>query len=173
MFAAAVCVSCARQPLDLDAAAAVEGDAPLVTSAGAYVLTESGGGFATEIPVTFHNVTGATLYIVNCRGALAPTLERQTDAGWQRFWTSVQLLCLSPPIVIAPNASIADTVRVWGALPGRNAEPSFRDEDLDGTYRIVLDNVVHNYDASHTAGRFGDPVPLEQRVSNTFRLRRQ
>jgi hypothetical protein len=166
---------CQRPPavVDPDDDAGSAESSAIRTSAGEYVLRPQGGGWAVDIPISFRNTSGATLYIVNCRGMLAPVLEKLTADRWEPFWSGVQLQCLSPPIVIAPDASIQDTVQVWGALPGGNTEPSFPSADLDGTYRIVLGSVVHNYDASYSAGRFGDPVAVEHRSSNRFRLRRQ
>jgi hypothetical protein len=75
--------------------------------------------------------------------------------------------------VIERGDSLSASIIVWGALPGGNSAPVFRSADLNGTYRIVLGSVVHNYDSSYSAGRFGDPVPVEHRVSNTFQLRRE
>ncbi|UCC47343.1 MAG: hypothetical protein JSV41_07460 [Gemmatimonadota bacterium] len=63
---------------------------------------------------------------------------------------------------------VVDTLHVWGALPGHNAGPEFKSDDVEGVYRIVMHRVVFNYDEDQTG--FGDPVPLEYRVSNHFVL---
>jgi hypothetical protein len=174
--------ACERQPAAVELEpAVVDSDediggttkSPISTSAAEYVLQSSGGGWATNIPITFRNVTDATLYIVNCHQGLAPELEKRTAGGWEPFWSGVQLQCLSPPMVIERGDSLSATIVIWGALPGGNMAPTFRRAELDGTYRIVLGSVVHNYDSSYSAGRFGDPVPIEHRVSNTFQLRRE
>jgi hypothetical protein len=145
-------------------------DAPIATSAGEYTLAPSNSGLAVDIPIRFHNVTGRTLSIVNCRGGLAPVLERRVGGGWEPFWHGVQLQCLSPPIVIPAGEWIDRTVQVWGALPQSNMAPQFASGDVAGTYRIVLHSVVFDYDSGRPG--FGTPVPLEQRISNTFELRR-
>jgi hypothetical protein len=142
--------------------------APIQTDATFYSLHEDWVGLATEIPLRFENQTANTLYIVNCRGQLSPVLEKKVGRGWERFWTPVLRACLGPPIVIEPGGVLADTLHVWGALPGSNAGPEFGSDDVEGVYRIVLQNVVFNYDEDQRG--LGDPVPLEYRVSNLFVL---
>jgi hypothetical protein len=142
--------------------------APVQTDATFYSLREDGVGLATEIPLSYENQTADTLYIVNCRGQLAAVLEKKVDGGWEEFWWPTLLDCLSPPIVIEPSGVLVDTLHVWGAPPGHNVAPEFKSDDVEGVYRIVMHDVVFNYDSNRTG--FGDPVPLEYRVSNLFVL---
>jgi hypothetical protein len=142
--------------------------APIQTDATFYSLREEWVGLETEISLTYGNQTADTLYIVNCLGGLAAVLEKKVDRGWEKFWSPILLLCLSPPIIVEPRDVLVDTLHLWGALPGHNAGPEFKSDDVEGVYRIVLHNVVFNYDEDQTG--FGDPVPLEYRVSNRFVL---
>jgi hypothetical protein len=48
--------------------------------------------------------------------------------------------------------------------------PEWASTDLDGTYRIVLHDVVYDYDAGSYP--FGEDVLVGHRVSNTFTLKR-
>ncbi len=141
---------------------------PIQTDATVYSLREDWVGLATEIALRWENQAADTLYIVNCNGALAPVLEKKVVGGWEVFWSPILQLCLSSPIVIEPAGVLVDTVHVWGALPGHNAGPEFKSDDVEGTYRIVMHNAVFNYDSDRQG--FGDPVPLEYRVSNHFVL---
>ena len=148
----------------------VDGDTtpPIQTDATLYELRLDWVGLATDIPLRWENRAADTLYIVNCRGALAPVLEKEVADGWEAFWSPVLLACLSPPIVMEPGDVLVDTLHVWGALPGHNAGPEFKSDDLEGIYRIVMDNVVFHYDEDRQG--FGDDVPLEYRVSSSFAL---
>jgi hypothetical protein len=144
---------------------------PIRTDALSYELQAWGrNGVATEIPIRFHNVTRRDLYIVNCHGMLAPVLQKRVDGEWQSFWAPVLPMCLSSPIRIRPGHVLERVVAVYGALPPSNIAPEFAGADVEGTYRMVLTSVVLNYDAYRQD--FGDPVPLEYRVSNEFELRR-
>ncbi len=155
---------------DIVAPPEVERDttAPIQTDATFYSLREEWVGLATEIALRWGNQAPDTLYIVNCRGHLAPVLEKKVDGGWETFWSPILLLCLSPPIIVEPCGVLVDTLHLWGALPGHNAGPEFKSEHVEGVYRIVMHNAVFNYNEDQRG--FGDPVPLEYRVSNHFVL---
>lgn len=146
-------------------------DPPIRTDAASYQFRAWGhNGVAADIPIRFHNVTGRTLHIVNCHGQLAPVLQKRVGDEWQDFWSPVLLMCLSSPIVIPAGRTLERTIQVYGTLPSGNSSPEFRSDDVDGTYRIVLGSIVLNYDSRRQ--QFGDPVPIEYRVSNEFELRR-
>lgn len=155
---------------DIVAPPEVERDttAPIQTDATFYSLREDWVGLETEISLSYENQTADTLYIVNCLGGLATVLEKKVDGGWEKFWSPILLACLSAPIIVEPRGVLVDTLHLWGALPGHNAGPEFKSEHVEGVYRIVLHNLVFNYDEDHRG--FGDPVPLEYRVSNHFVL---
>lgn len=170
-FAALLAAGCASVDVTAPGDMAA-GDAPIRTSATSYTLHATGGGYGVDIPIRFHNVTGRTLYIVNCHSILVPVLEKRVGDAWQPWWSGVTPLCLSPPIVIRPGEVLERTLPVWGALPGRNTMPAWEDQQIEGTYRIVMTSVVFNYRDSAATPGFGESVPLEYRVSNEFELRR-
>jgi hypothetical protein len=143
---------------------------PITTDAQAYVLRSQGSALTADIAIRFENRAASAMYIVNCNGGLAPVLEKRVGDAWVPYWAPILSLCLSSPIVIAPGASIERVLSVWGALPGTNQAPQWASAEMAGTYRIVLQNVVHNYDDRRQD--FGAPVPLELRVSNEFTLTR-
>jgi hypothetical protein len=174
----AACTAPPVAPLDHDVHAdsalgrTIERDAsaPVQTDSLVYHLDDAGGdAYAVDIPFRYLNDTGRTVSIVNCRGGLAIMLEKRGPDGWTVFYRSALLMCLSPPIQIPAGAVYRDTARIYGVLPGRNAEPAFASDDLDGEYRLVWGNLVHGYDPDRPG--FGDAIgPLR---SNPFLLVRR
>lgn len=159
---------CAEWQLSAPAASAAASDAPITTTAASYALRHADGGIATEVGIRFENESDRTMYIVNCRGLLAPVLEKRVDGAWVRYWSPALPRCLSAPIVIEPGAAIDERIQVWGAMPGMNWAPVWASAHVAGTYRIVLHSIVYDYDGDRQG--FGEPVPLELRVSNEFTL---
>lgn len=138
------------------------------TESLAYDLRSDGLGLRVEIGYVFTNRTGATVYLVNCRGAFALRLEREVEAVWRTAWGPVLNQCLSPPIVIESGATFVDTLHVWGGPPGSNSYPQFDTDDPSGTYRIVWEAALSSYQDRLP---FGPQIPLEARISNRFTLR--
>ena len=144
----------------------------LRTDAGEYTLRRREPMWETHIPVTFRNPLPDTVYMVNCQQELGMTLEKKTAQGWSPFWEPVLMLCLSPPVRIAPGATYADTLWLAGAMPGANTVPAFASRDLDGVYRLRWDNVVLHYrEFSPDRPSWGDSIPPAHRTSNEFVLR--
>lgn len=144
----------------------------LRTDAGEYTLKHGPPFWDTRIPVSFRNPLPDTVYMVNCREEIAMTLEKKTAEGWIPFWQPILMLCLSPPVRIAPGAAYADTVHVSGAMPGTNSAPEFASRDLDGVYRLRWNKVVLHYrENSPASPNRGDSIPAVHRTSNEFVLR--
>lgn len=145
-------------------------DAPLQTDRPVYQLQRDiSGSLIVDIPFTYDNGTGKTVYLVNCKGAVPPSLEKWRDGEWVHGWSPVLPQCLSSPIQIAPGALYEDTLRVYAARKGSNAAPQFEAADPTGTYRLVWHVTLHNYDFDNPPA--GTPLALENRISNTFQLR--
>jgi hypothetical protein len=85
------------------------------------------GEVATEgrITATLTNRSGRTMYFGNCLGGTPMTLQRQEGSGWKDFWSSVQLLCLSPLIVVPDRGTRAFDMRVFAGTAGSNVYPKF------------------------------------------------
>ena len=136
-----------------------------------YELQPDWIGLRTEIPYTFTNRTGRTIYLVNCRGAFSIHLERQDEGAWKAAWSPVIPACLSPPIAIEKNTVFHDTLHVWGAPPdSSHYAPNFDLDDPSGVYRIVWGTGLTSFDAN--AYPFGPLITLDWRVSNRFTLQR-
>lgn len=146
------------------------GDAPLQTDRLVYEMQrDSLDNLRVEIPFTYHNGTGKTVYLVNCNGSVPPSLQKLEEGQWVDAWSPVMLLCLSQPIQVAPDAVYEDTLRVFAAPQGSNAGPQLEVSGPDGTYRLVWHVPVHDYDFSDPPS--GTPLALENRISNNFELR--
>ena len=152
----------------------------LETDRGSYVLhrsvyweerkDETRVWFETRIPYSFRNESGAPVSLLNCRGAFGHHLEYWSGDAWIPAWWPVQFQCLSPPIVIAQEATVVDTLWVGGFAPGVSALPQFHQADPTGIYRIVWDDAYHGYH-DFDGESWGSQLSLEQRVSNWFRLK--
>ncbi|CAN5879182.1 hypothetical protein BH23GEM9_BH23GEM9_08730 [soil metagenome] len=173
LLLAAACVTRAEDPTNGSAHASPEADTHMRTGSAAYDLVRRDGGNATSLDFSFTNPLDETIYVVNCRGGLAVALERWSGQAWERAWTPVLLQCLSPPIEIAAGETFRSTVDVWGSDPGRDHLPEFTVSPVEGSYRLVWDNLVLRWRGDYVDGAFGDAVPLEFRVSNSFELRRR
>lgn len=122
-------------------------------------------GIEASIPYVYRNVTGDSVYFVNCNAIIVPSLEKRTGDTWSPVWSGATPACLSPPVVVPPDGEYTDTVRV---LSGPNMYPQLRVADIEGTYRLVWHGVVHSYHGD--APGFGTALPREERTSNEFTL---
>lgn len=144
-------------------------DPPVVMSDSLYVLEAGATGWRGELAFTYYNVTDRTLSLANCRGGFAYRLEKWTDEGWVTAWSPVLLMCLSPPIRIPPGRSHEHVATVFSGFPDSNSYPRFQVDEIDGTYRVVIDGVFWNYD--HDGPPWGEVPPEERRVSHPFEIR--
>jgi len=140
------------------------------TDQASYVLSRDPGydAYVVDIAYSYENRTGAPIYLLNCNGGFAVLLQRLEGGVWVTAWGNFVYDCLSPAIVIEPDGTYADVLHVWGAKPGVRAVPRFDVADPSGVYRMVVVNALSSFRRSPP---FGDPIPLSQRVSNSFRLR--
>ena len=137
------------------------------TSSTGYRLESGEIAAKGEIPFSYKNTTGRTLYIVNCRGEVPPSLEKLEDDEWVHAWSAVTMRCLSAPVVIGPGETYRDTLRVWGAWHDvERYGPNFEVPEVEGRYRLVWHHVLWSFDAN--AQGFGPEIPKELRVSNEF-----
>jgi len=126
--------------------------------------------YRAEIPYSFTNRTGSNVYLLNCRGGFAVRLQVEEAGHWAHYWSPVILACLSPPIVIEPDEVYETTVNVVGCTSGGNCAPRLTLPSSASTrYRIMWGDGRSSYD--HDGPPWGDLIPLEERVSNSFTLR--
>jgi len=159
VFATSACGSGIELPRDLE---------PLLqTEVLEYRLTAESISLTAQIPYTFENRTGASVFLVNCNGDFALLLQRLEGNEWVTRWGPLINSCLSPPIVIDDGELYSDTVYVWGAQHGSNAMPQFRVADPGGTYRILWVDALSSFQNTLP---FGPQIAEAYRVSNSFLL---
>jgi hypothetical protein len=142
--------------------------APFQTDQLSYILVSTSEGLEVEIPYMFTNPTQSAVYIVNCNGFTRLALEKRTGDHWVKAWEPVVEACLSEPIVVQPEQAYQAVIHVFGAHPANDMHPKFSVDSVPGVYRLVWQDVLQTYDPDTYP--FGEALPLEQRVSNHFRL---
>ena len=93
-------------------------------------------GYGVQIPYSFTNRTGSSVFLENCRGGFTISLEMQKAGEWVWAWNPLLLLCLSPPIVIEPDEVYRTTLDVVGIPP----------PDVSTAYRIAWGTGLSSYD---------------------------
>lgn len=143
--------------------------APVVTDASRYDLQSVSNGWRGSIRYVFTNTTGRTVSLLNCNGQYALRLEQRQGTEWVSAWSPPVQECLSPPIHIAPGASLQGEIEVFAGRPGSNIYPQFAVPQIDGIYRLVIESAFFDYD--HSGPPWGDVLPIGQRISSPFEIR--
>ncbi len=137
------------------------------TGAGALTVTDSTAytipqvaGEPIRIQLLFSNRTSDTVWLIRCGGPW-PELEKLVGGEWVRASNGLQLLCLTATPVETGTQRRTD----YRLYPERLAVDA-----LPGIYRVVWEEAVWNFERRTATSLFGDLLPLENRVSNQFRL---
>lgn len=136
------------------------------TDSGRYTLGIQEGVATLEIPFTFRNHTGRTIYVVNCNGLAPPVLEKREGERWVVAYVPAVPACLSPAIEIRDHETYHGTVHVQAWLPASLHRPKFEVDELEGTYRLVWHGVLYDFDPNRYP--FGEEVELELRTGEEF-----
>jgi hypothetical protein len=140
----------------------------ITTDRESYRARRTADAIEIDIVSTFTNHTADTVRLHPC-GTSQPSfaLEKWTDGAWKPAYSQAcpAILMLDPPRV-APHAQRTDTVRVRAMLAA-NAMPKFDVEPIAGSYRVVYVQAYRSWRPNEGPGEL---LPLEQRVSNTFRI---
>lgn len=151
----------------------VEQDPPIVTDGDSFELTKSEWvghtWYGTAIPYSFTNRTGSKVYIDRGCGSRHFQLEVHEDGEWVPYWSPVVCLIGASFTTIEPGEVYQDSALV-GGCPSGNCYPRLTLPDTDSGFRIVWvawSSVDENQYGDPIPG---DPVPLEERVSNRFTL---
>lgn len=120
----------------------------------------TGPGERVRIGFVYSNRTHATVWIIRCGGP-RPDLQKLVDGEWERATGGLQLDCLTA-VPVEPGAQLRDEM----ALSRHELEA----RPIEGTYRLIWREVVWGFEKRTETSLFGDLLPLEARVSNTFRL---
>jgi len=146
--------------------------APIQTDRLHYVARRRYEGVEFSVPFTYTNRSADTVFLPNCRVEsgvdLDMALQKRVRGQWHRVWGSGTLLCLSPPVVIAPGKTYTDTLEVFGGTPGKQVYPEFEVREVEGEYRLAWTQLRGPFDAARYPQ--GDTLPLDAKVSNAFAL---
>lgn len=138
------------------------------TDRESYRARRTADAIAIDIVTTFTNHTSDTVRLHPC-GTSQPSfaLEKWVDGAWKPAYSQAcpAMLMLDPPRV-DPHAQRTDTVRVRAML-APNTMPRFEVEPIAGSYRVVYVQAYRSWRPNEGPGEL---LPLDQRVSNTFRI---
>ena len=133
-----------------------------------YTLVSTPDGIQGEISYAFTNPTQSLVYIVNCNGSTRLALEKRIGEQWVKAWEPIMEACLSEPIIVQPEQAYQAVIHIFAADPAKDIHPKFSVDSVSGIYRLVWQDVLQTYDPDNYP--FGEALPLEQRISNHFRL---
>ena len=141
----------------------------IATDRQSYGLRRTADALELDIVTTFTNRTSDTVRLHPCGSTSQPafSLEKWVDGAWRPAYSQAcpAILMLDPPKV-APGASRTDTARVRAML-AVNAMPRFEADPIAGEYRVVYAQAYASWRPNEGPGEL---LPLDQRVSNTFRI---
>jgi hypothetical protein len=163
-------------------------DAPIQTDKQEYQVTyepfsgllSSGGkhgspkykpmAYKVTIKTSYTNRTGGDVYLPVCTEPRLPWLEKKVEGKWILAYDPGARMCQRTPVRIEPGETYLDTFDVEAFLPGRDTNLDFLVEEIEGTYRLV--RAFYRINKGDPPWKTSD-LPLEERVSNEFRLVRQ
>lgn len=141
----------------------------ITTDQQSYRARRTADALELDIVTTFTNRTSDTVRLHPCGNTSQPSfsLEKWVDGAWKPAYGQAcpAILMLDPPKV-APGASRTDTARVR-AMSAANAMPRFEVDPIAGEYRVVYAQAYGSWRPNEGPGEL---LPLDQRVSNTFRI---
>lgn len=143
---------------------------PIQTDRTVYAVTDSAGLASLTIRMTYTNNTGKPAFLPTCRGPQPPRLQKQVGDTWVVAFAPTVLACESAPIEVAAGDSYQYTFRILAGMPGTNYAPRWAVSDIPGNYRILWEifSDVQGNPAHPVTTR--DPLPVNQEISNTFKL---
>jgi hypothetical protein len=146
------------------------GGPAIQTDKTVYVVNDTGGLASLTIRMTYNNNTGKPVYLPTCRGPQPPRLQKQVGDTWVVAFAPTVLACEGAPIEVAAGDSYQYTFRILAGMPGTNYAPRWAVSEIPGTYRVLWEifSDVQGNPARPVTTR--NPLPLDQEISNTFKL---
>jgi len=152
------------------ATAGSPGRAPIETDRTVYAVDDTGGLARLTIRMTYHNTTGKDVYLPTCRGPQPPRLQKEVNGSWVIAFAPNVLACEGAPITVRAGDSYDYTFRILAGMPGTNYAPRFAVSEIPGTYRILWEIFSGTTGDPSRPSTTRDPLPIDQQISNTFRL---
>ena len=169
LSAASGLAACSSEPLvEPSAEATILADAPIQTDSSVYHVRTTEYFHEIVMNLSYANPTGGKVYIPTCHGPHPPALQKRVGEQWVTAYAPVVLLCLGPPVIIEPGETYRYNYRVMAAHRP-NTVPRFEVDEIPGTYRLVW-HMLGTWTPNGPEAGLGEELPLEQRVSNTFRI---
>jgi hypothetical protein len=142
-------------------------DAPIQTDKKVYKVTVTPQSVKFTINYTYVNRTAGAVFLPVCRSPYRPVIEKKNEGRWEPVFQPIELMCAQRPVRIEPGGKYRETFKVEAFLPGNNMHPKFEVDvrEIEGVYRLVHLFSRHDQPA-------GSPLPLEDRISNEFKLSR-
>ena len=150
-----------------DSPTASEENLNLHTGRSSYAVESGGIGKYIVVDLRYTNTLSEPVHIGHC-GGFPARLDKRAGGKWIVVGGTGSLDCAGTTRIVNPGTSIAQTVQFDGAPRGSNIFPQFNIDDLAGTYRIVLMEVM--VDRHENPFSNGSLIPERLRVSNTFQV---
>jgi hypothetical protein len=152
------------------AATAASSGPAIETDRTVYAVNDSAGLANLTIRMTYRNNTGKDVYLPTCRGPQPPRLQKQVGDSWVVAFAPNVLACEGAPITVRAGDIYNYTFRILAGMPGSNYAPRFAVSEIPGTYRVLWEIFSGTRGDPSRPGTTIDPLPLDQQISNTFRL---
>jgi hypothetical protein len=120
--------------------------------------------------MTYTNNTGKPAYLPTCRGPQPPRLQKQVGDTWVMAFEPNVLACEAAPIEVAAGDSYQYTFRILAGMPGTSFAPRWAVAEIPGTYRVLWEIFSDVQGSPAQPVRTRNPLPVDQEISNTFRL---
>lgn len=138
-----------------------------------YVLTEFPFVWETELVVTYENKNPRTVYLPGClpEGTVEPQYDfvrAEPDTGRVFFTKAWACVGGVPALPIAPGTARVDTV-VFVSSDSPGAQPPVQPHERVGLMRVIYR--IYGSTTPEGEADWGDPLPIENRRSNVFRIR--
>ena len=140
----------------------------LQTGRTTYAVEAGGIGQRIVVDMRYTNTLSKPVHIGHC-GGFPARLDKRAGGNWiVAGGTGGSLDCAGTTRIVNPGVTINQTLVFEGAPRGSNSFPQFNIDDLAGTYRIVLMEVM--VDRQDDPFSNGTLIPERLRVSNTFQV---
>jgi hypothetical protein len=143
---------------------------PIATDREIYALDGNAGLGRLTIRLNYRNTTGKDVYLPTCNGPQPPRLQKEVNGTWVVAFAPNILACESAPITVRNGDSYDYTFNVLAGMPGTNYLPRFSVSDIPGTYRVLWEIFRGTVGDPRRPTTTRDPLPLEEEVSNTFKI---
>lgn len=135
-------------------------DPQLMVNETTLAIWRDGQYLRGEIPFTYTNRSGRTLALHGCRPPGSPDLEWWNGREWRLAYHRVEMMCLSPPFLVAPGTTLSYTLSLF-LRDVAQVQVDWLGPRQRAEYRLV-------WGLRDAAS--GAAVRLDQRISNTFTL---